>query len=284
MTLPRLLRLARRWFGRAAADRVFEPLIADWQHNAAEAPSAFAQALAHVRGGVAFATSGMLVVARGPRRVMPLAARAAGSVLAVAFLAGLVQGLRHGSTGASGASVSLSLIAVSCALSVLPAVTAAISRRRRRYARAWRRLLLVTVFALLAQGTVLIKAWPLILAARPTPTPVPWVWPLQILATGVLPGLLGVIVARTCSRRTSAPAFFGFLCLFPLLAWSDLFSPYAAPVPVMSAVLAIIIMVWTRNVINEEHTRRAQTKTARSRRLASRLAPPDAEAARVGSR
>lgn len=30
---PQLLRLARRWFGRAAATRVFEPLIADWQHE-----------------------------------------------------------------------------------------------------------------------------------------------------------------------------------------------------------------------------------------------------------
>ena len=286
MTLPRLLRLARRWFGRAAADRVFEPLIADWQRDAAEAPSAFAQAMAHVRGALSFAANGLGVVARGPRRALPLAARAAGSVLAVAFLVGLVQGLRHGSTGASGASDSLSwsLIAVSCALSVLPAVTAAISRRRRRYARAWRRLLVVTVFALLAQVVLLVQTWPLIVDARQSPTPVPWVWPLHILTVGVLPGVVGVVMARACSRRTSAPELFGVVCLLPLLAWSDLFSPYAAPVPVMSSVLGVIITVWARNVIHEEHTRRAQTKTARSRRLASHLAPPDAGATRVGSR
>jgi hypothetical protein len=264
-----LLRWTARAFGRAAADRVFEPLLADWQRDAAEAPSAFARAVAHVGGALAFATSGMLVVARGPRRAIPHAARAAGGVVAAAFLFGLVQGFRHGYKGAPDTAA---LIAASCALSVLPAFAVAITRRQRRYARAWRLLLLVTLFALLAQGVLLVHAWPSILAARPTATPVPWVWRLQILATGVLPGLLGVTMARTCSRRTSAPEFFGFLWLFPLLAWSDLFSPYAAPVPVMSAVLAIIITVWTRNVINEEHTRRAQhqTRVSRYRRLAAR--------------
>ena len=265
MTLPRLLRLVRRWFGRAAADRVFEPLLADWQRDATEAPSAFARAMAHVRGALAFATSGMLVVARGPRRAMPHAARAAGGVVAAAFLFGLVQGFRHGYKGAPDTAA---LIAVSCALSVLPGVAAAITRRQRRYARAWRPLLLVTVFALLAQGFVLSQAWPSMLAARPWPAPVPWVWPLLILAAGVLPGVLGVSMARACSRRTSAPELFGVVCLFPLLAWSDLFSPYAAPVPVMSTVLGVIIAVWARNVIHEEHTRRAQyqTRFARERR------------------
>ncbi len=51
---PHPLRLARRWFGRAAADRVFEPLIADWQRELAEAPNRRRAATAFARGALAF--------------------------------------------------------------------------------------------------------------------------------------------------------------------------------------------------------------------------------------
>ena len=59
----RLLRLARAWFDEATVTRVFEPRVADWQHEAAMTP----RGRHHVclaRGYASFMTSFALVLPR----------------------------------------------------------------------------------------------------------------------------------------------------------------------------------------------------------------------------
>lgn len=269
MTPPgtRALRFARRWFGRAAADRVFEPLIADWQHEAADAPSDRARVAAHVRGGLTFAASGLLVVVRGAEPATRHARRAASRVMLGLLVMGLLQGLLRAFTGAS--TTAAWAIAVASALSVLPAFAVGVSRRQRRFARAWQPLLAVTVFTLLAQMAVLTLTWPWILSARDTATSWHLAWQVYLLVASVLPGVLGVAMARVCSRRAAAPELFGFMGAFPMWAWGDF---YSALPPGAAAVFAAFMTVWARNVINEDHRGRAQhqARVARYRRLAAR--------------
>lgn len=268
MTQPRLLRLARRWFGRAAADRVFEPLIADWQHEAADAPPGQARAIAHTRGALAFATSGLLVVVRGAEPMTHHASRASRRVLLGVVFIGLLHGVYRGFNGASTAAVAA--IAVSSALSVLPALTVGVTRQRR-FARAWRLLLLVTALTLLAQAVLLTLAWPWILSVLETPTEAHWLWRLHLLVATGLPGVLGIMAARACSRRHAAPELFSLLHMFPIWAWNDLFSSYRASLPVMSAIAGVVFTVWAVNVARQEVARRAgsRARIAQARRLPS---------------
>lgn len=274
MTLPTtatLLRWAARMFGSDVARHVFEPLIADWQHEAASAPTSMARRLAHLRGALAFVASAALVVARGSIRAAGPVRRATVQVAQGLLVIGLVQGLYSAFNGASATAAWA--IASSSALSVLPAFAVGASRRQRRFARAWQALLVVTVFTLLAQCAVLTPMWPWILSARDTTTSWHLGWQLYLLVASVLPGVLGVAIARVCSRRAAPSELYGFMGAFPVWAWGSF---YSAMPPGVTAIVAAIITVWAWNVINEEHARRAQhrERIARYRRLASRSTGP----------
>jgi hypothetical protein len=263
-----VLRWATRLFGRDAAARVFEPLIADWQHEAAEAPHRRARALAHVRGALAFAANGAIVVVRGAEPMTRHASRASWRVLMGVLFVGLLQGVFRGFKCASTAAAVT--IAVSCALSVLPALTVGVTRQRR-FARAWRPLLLVTLFTLLAQVGMLTLAWPWIVSAVETPAQLHWVWRWHLLLASVLPGVLGIAAARVCSRHHAAPEMFHLVNMYPIWAWSDLYNSYGESVPGLSALAGLVFTVWAVNVIRKEHARRAQhqARVARYRRLPS---------------
>ncbi len=260
----RVLRLARRWFGRAAANRVFEPLIADWQHEADEAPHHRARALAHVRGAFTFATSGLLVVVRGDAPITHRASRASRRVLMGVLFMGLLQGLFRGFKGASQAAAIT--IAFSCALSVLPALTVGVTRQRR-FARAWQPLLLVTVFTLLAQAGMLTLGWPWIASAVDTPAQLHWVWRWHLLLASVLPGMLGIAAARACSRRHAAPEMFQMLGTYPIWAWSDLYNSHGDSVPGLSAVAGLVLTIWALTVMRQDRARRNRATMARVRRV-----------------
>lgn len=267
-TLPsRLLRLARRWFGRHAATRVFEPLVADWQHEAAHVQTAHDRALITARWALAFATSSVLVVAGGGEPVTRHAIRATLRIL----LGALVFGALHGAfRGFEGASVTAAAItAVSAALSVLPSMAVGISRQRHRFARGWRPLLLVTLAAFLAQLVIFTLAWPWIVAALSSPAHVHWGARLHLLVASALPGVLGVAMARVCSRRLRASELQAFMMAYPMWAWGDV---AGGRPPAMSVLMGVVIAVWARNVIQQERTRRAQhrARVARNLRLAAR--------------
>ncbi len=269
-TLPsRLLRLARRWFGGHAATRVFEPLVADWQHEAAHAQAAHDRALINARWALAFATSSVLVVVRGAQPVTRHATRAATRVLIGVVVVGLLQGVFRALKGAS--TTAAAVIAVSGALSVLPALVTGVTRQRR-FARSWRPLALATLLTLVAQAFVLSLGWPWMASALETPAETHWVWRPYLLLASVLPGALGIAAARGCSRRHAAPELFSLLSMYPMLAWSDLFSSYRASVPTMSAIVGLIYTVWAVNVIRQDVARRAQhrARVARNLRLAAR--------------
>ena len=51
----RLLAFASRWFDEQTVASVFQPLVADWQHESAAA-TGVARVLANIRGRLAFAT------------------------------------------------------------------------------------------------------------------------------------------------------------------------------------------------------------------------------------
>lgn len=265
----RALHLARRWFGRAAADRVFEPLIADWQHDAASAPNDMARAIAHLRGALAFLASGALVVARSGVPAAGPVRRATVQVTQGLLVIAVLQGCYGAFNGASATAAWA--IASSSALSVLPAFTVGASRRQRRFARAWRPLFGVTVFTLLAQMAVLTLTWPGIVSVRETPVSSHWGWQLHLLIASVLPGALGVAMACVCSRRAAAAERLGLSGAFPMIAWSDL---YGDRPPLMSAIVAVVITAWAWKVILDDRARRARhrARIARYRRLASRPA------------
>lgn len=72
MRLPgtRLLRLARVWFDEGTVANIFEPLVADWQREAATAPRG-RRRVCLVRGGAAFLMSFALVLPRVWLRPLP---------------------------------------------------------------------------------------------------------------------------------------------------------------------------------------------------------------------
>lgn len=243
--------------------------MADWQHEAAHAQAAHDRALINARWALAFATSSVLVVVRGAQPVTRHATRAATRVLIGVVVVGLLQGVFRALKGAS--TTAAAVIAVSGALSVLPALVTGVTRQRR-FARVWRPLLLVTALTLLAQAVLLALAWPWILSALETPTEAHWLWRLHLLLATGLPGVLGIAAARACSRPHAAPELFSLSNMFPVWAWSDLFNSYRASLPVMSAIAGVVFTVWTVNVIRQDVTRRAQhrARVARYRRLATR--------------
>jgi hypothetical protein len=68
MSLPgmRLLAIARLWFDKATIDRVFEPLVADWQAEYASAPAAERRRI-WFRGLTALFTTSIVVIGRSTR-------------------------------------------------------------------------------------------------------------------------------------------------------------------------------------------------------------------------
>lgn len=57
----RALRLARRWFGRAAANRIFEPLVADWEHDVRSRTSGPARMAAGLRWTLSFCCTALVI-------------------------------------------------------------------------------------------------------------------------------------------------------------------------------------------------------------------------------
>lgn len=158
MTLLRLLRLARRWFGRAEATRVFEPLIADWQHDAAEAPHGRRRAIAHVRGALAFAATLLQMAihsATASLSVRRLLGRT--TFWSAVFSLDAIADARHLPWATAGIAVLVSVT------SWLPVVAMGAMWQSGRYARLWQVGLGIT--AVCALVSFVLAGWGQPLAA-----------------------------------------------------------------------------------------------------------------------
>lgn len=164
-TDPRVLQLARRWFGRATAARVFEPLAADWQHEWLEARSIRQRMRVWVSGTAAAALTFALVALRvsvaSPtlRRVVRQT-----TLWSALFSIDAIADARHQPWPVAGVSVLIS------ATSWLPVVAMMAMWQSRRYARMWRVGLVITAMsAIVALG---LTGWvqPRAVAAADSPS------------------------------------------------------------------------------------------------------------------
>lgn len=198
----RALHLARRWFGRAAAARVFEPLIADWQHEAAQAPPGRARVVAHIRGSAAVATSCVLVALRvglASTHARRVGARAAVTIVGAA----LAHAWFHRDYPAAVATA----MTATDALTFVPLALLTALRLERRFARAWRPLVAATALAVVGQAAVVgwLKPWAYAraLAAAGATLDTPLHWPLPAL---VRHGLHDTAIAAETYGRVTAVA------------------------------------------------------------------------------
>lgn len=130
---PRLLRLARRWFGRATAARVFEPLIADWQHEWLAAGSRARRLLAWWSGAAATAIAIATLVVTTTRTSQTLRALLRQMAIPAALNALFLF-------NSSARHVPWTVAAVwtlTAVVSLLPMGVTAAMWKSRRYARMW---------------------------------------------------------------------------------------------------------------------------------------------------
>ena len=137
---PQLVRLARRWFGRAAATRVFEPLIADWQHEQLAARTFVERARVQASGWTAAVTT-LARLTLEPTETSPLRHRVLRQILlwSALFSAEAIADARGQAWLQAGVSVLVSTV------SWLPALSMRALWHSRRYAREWQAVFLLTV-------------------------------------------------------------------------------------------------------------------------------------------
>jgi hypothetical protein len=140
MTFPLLLRLARRWFGRQAAARVVEPLLADWQHEQLAARTIVERVRVQASGWTAAAAT-LVRLTFEPTETSPLRQRVLRQVLlwSAILSAEAIADARSQAWLQAGVSVLVSTV------SWLPAVSMLALWQSRRYAREWQAGLVLTV-------------------------------------------------------------------------------------------------------------------------------------------
>jgi len=140
MTFPLLLRLARRWFGRQAAVRVVEPLLADWQHEQLAARTIVERVRVQASGWTAAAAT-LVRLTFEPTETSPLRQRVSRQVLlwSAILSAEAIADARSQAWLQAGVSVLVSTV------SWLPAVSMIALWHSRRYAREWQAGLVLTL-------------------------------------------------------------------------------------------------------------------------------------------
>jgi hypothetical protein len=128
-----LLRFARAWFDEATVSRVFEPLVADWQRECADAAGLYRTAC-WLRGYASFTTCALVTFAGQIRKPLPTdLSLGAWSALGAFFAGGLVMMHVAFAQGLAGVRSGLLLPAhagVVLPLAVAPAVIILASRTR----------------------------------------------------------------------------------------------------------------------------------------------------------
>lgn len=211
MTPPgtRALRLARRWFGRATAARVFEPLVADWQCDVRDRPHAHGRIAANLRGFCAFVAT---TLALGGQRLLFSSAAMPALVMPALFLATVAAPEWWRRRGYPLPITAL--MVVSHLMVYLPLVALWTCRAHRRIANAWHLVATATLVAVLAalavEGWLLPAAFLRELQAAGAPA-APVSWSLPILLTHGDAGDLPRAAAEVYRRLTAVtlPLCFG---------------------------------------------------------------------------